>query len=219
MRIINAKGGQYDYFDYAVPFVADDDVVLDRRNVFKVRLETPPDGIGYAVLSDFKYEHYINVLGVGFCGTLYLYFGYKSGTIDPRNEAAPYRIVYADSIDELETKTEPLPRIERARLARMISIFHKSTKYESLFVQNETPLFFFAFDNCQYSNKPDRTDWVLRDVKFDRIFEPTQAYQAIEWYIANVLNNKQDAPVELSNESKLKKAGFNEFSFKRPTKI
>lgn len=210
MRIINAHANQYDYFDYAVPFVAGDDVVFDRRNVFKISLGTPPDGIGHAVLSGIKYEHYINILGVGFCGMTYLYFGYKSGTLDPHNEAAPYRIVYADSIDELETKTEPLPRIERARLARMISIFHKSTKHQSLFVQNETPIFFFAFDNYQYRNKPERTDWVLRDVKFDRIFDPTQAYQEIEWYIANVLNNKQSAPVELSNESKLKKGGVQQ---------
>ena len=223
MRIIDAHPNQYDYFDFAVPFVVGDDMVFDRRNVVEVTIGFPADSTDQVELSE-NYYHQIDIHAVGFCGLVYLCFEYFA---DPqpyilagKEEPRP-RIVYANSAAELEAQTERLSRGQKAKLDRTIALFHKSTKYEALFIENQTPIFFAEFVNYRpgYVARPEKTKKVLREIGFERLFEPTQAYQAIEHYIANVLNNKAAAPIELSNESKLKKAGFDQYSFKHPTKF
>lgn len=55
----------------------------------------------------------------------------------------------------------------------------------------------------------------LKNMNFQRVFNPYQAYQELEMFLGNVLVNDNDKMIKLSDEDRLYKAGFDKWSFRK----
>lgn len=55
----------------------------------------------------------------------------------------------------------------------------------------------------------------LKNMGFQRVFAPYQAYQEIEMFLGNILVNDKDKMIKLSDKDRLHKAGFDKWSFRK----
>jgi hypothetical protein len=58
----------------------------------------------------------------------------------------------------------------------------------------------------------------LKNMSFQRVFNPYQAYQELEMFLGNVLVNDNDKMIKLSDKDRLHKAGFDKWSFRKMKK-
>lgn len=216
MRIIN-RPEYYDYYDHAVPYVPDDETVFDRNKIADLVLLRPSDTLNEIQLTD-EFCPRVEFAVLGFCGKTYIIAEYLK---HPRYVLGrPRKKIVCKSVDEVEYELKVrFRKSERLRVTRLFEIFSESSAYLDLFTTNSTPIFFASFTTVwqKWMERANQSNFKLKDVVFERIFPAAQAYQEIEMFIANVLNNKAETPVSVSNEAKILKSGFDlKTSFRNP---
>lgn len=167
-----------------------------------------------------KFDFYI----IGFCGNIYPCI--KTYSYDDKSIEFVYS--YDDLIKFITNCKNPQLREaflnEKHRTGYYYNI-PKPEKYKNffglsneklnnLFIKENIPIFHIDLSEEKIYSNP-----YLKDFEFFKIKEPFTAYQDIFNYISGVLPDSQREIIEVSNDVKIHKAGFNEWSFrKEPSK-
>lgn len=90
----------------------------------------------------------------------------------------------------------------------------ETTKLEKLFFDYNTPVFVFQEDKRELEviTNPN-----LKELQFFKVKDPYSCFQDIYMYIAGVLLLPTKPLIEVSNESKIHKHGFDKWSFRKKT--
>jgi hypothetical protein len=86
-------------------------------------------------------------------------------------------------------------------------------KLNNLFIKENIPVFIVDLSEEKIYSNP-----CLKDFGFFKAKEPFTTYQDIFNYISGVLPDSQREIIEVSNDVKIHKAGFNEWSFRKEPK-
>jgi hypothetical protein len=133
---------------------------------------------------------------IGFCGS------YVVGLSTPSHS----RVYYGEEILKLNWQDGSYHYLgERQRVEDLVSKFHE-TKDDRLFQEFGTPIFLAKPDrqSCQCQLNP-----CLNDLQFYKYQDAYSAFQSIQGYISGVLGTTSKPVVEISNNSKIIKAGFD----------
>lgn len=230
MKII----GGYDYYDGVGGFRSDDENLIFKRQKpysyytkdthewVKLSIPEPPVSMYY------HFEESISKTEVIFCGTHY--FGlclYKS--LPGRPLTSTY-IWSFDHFQELISKKEitPIDRgyryypVERGKFIDTLKELFIPRKYspEKEIIDNGVVIATRSSENSvEYRKDPKNFMWSknptgLSEMNFASVVPPWEAYQEIEMYLGTILVNDKTDMIKVSDETKLKKYGFDKWSFK-----
>jgi hypothetical protein len=80
--------------------------------------------------------------------------------------------------------------------------------FSEIFHTHQIPIF------VRYSNEEVIANPNLRDFEFYRLFDSFQAHQELAMYVGGVLRQSENSMIQLSDEDKAAKHGFNKASFR-----
>ncbi len=207
MRIISKF---HDYYDTAAAFGLDTDIVYVRKTI---EVEEARRGRSMTLLihpqNGTRYEYENG--HVGFCGQFYPFVEVSYYT------SKFHRLIFW-SFDELDAWMESVSPGWKIGYKRRRSISwpaarfqkHFETKYNTeIFHTHQVPVF------CKMSNGRFTLNPRLQDLEFYRVFDPYQAHQEIAMFVGGVLKQPENNMVQISNEDKIVKHGFDDKSFRK----
>lgn len=224
MLIVNDK--RKDYYDCISAYGVDKTCVYNRREYrfdITYHWEIPT----YVMLNDKKFVHnfpkakfvegvkrgtYVKTTYLGFCGETHKivnYYSYKpSHALNPEKDINQYWVNPTD--DEAED------------IYYLKHKLYRWSKYEKqkpvvfsddLFFKFKTPV--FAVSNYELILNPS-----LKDLGFQRLYDPYTAHQKIYQFLSGVLGNREKETIDISDKDKITQHGFDsKVSFRHPTKI
>tara|TARA_Y100000034_G_scaffold136985_1_gene218011 strand:+ start:16908 stop:17600 length:693 start_codon:yes stop_codon:yes gene_type:complete len=165
--------------------------------------------------SDYNTDNYtVNTFLIAFCGKYYP--GYKFVKTNEEH-------IFYSKEEVIDFYNKNNMEIEKDRrgffsgvnsLVYMEKFFDRNTwKYlDELFQEFKVPV--FALEGKTIINNP-----VLKDYKFGKVKKSPEAFQDIFMYISGVLGTNENEMINISDEDKRDKKGFDKWSFKKlPTK-
>ena len=163
-----------------------------------------------------KYSYFI----VGFCGKLYLGFKLYYEDNSHVNRKLKSDITY--DINEFIGLLNPDKYFRKKTDSTIIEKYNKLKNIDliDLFRKYNTPIFIYD-DNYDvdyirsYNNSRFIVNPLLKDYEFYKLFDSFQTFQEIEMFIGGVLGNNEKEIINLSNDDKIKKHGFDKFSFRK----
>lgn len=173
-----------------------------------------------------------NMGGVIFCGKLYLWlepmcveYGYTEKTTRAfcynLDQVQKFFVKFGKKLPETvkspkwnrHSKHSLTKRNLRAFFGRNLEDRHH--KLVDLHSQIDAPVILFK----KFAEYPEKaTIWVnpiLRDVQFYKAVDAFSAFQELSMFISGVLGGKTPKMIELSDEDKIAKHGYNEWSFRK----
>lgn len=155
-----------------------------------------------------------------FCGQVYPIVVYQEG-LDTFNIKLKY-CYDIESIDSLMTRHKVEKYFEKERYISWFIDLRRKSKIKELFNvptnkdkvldlhhKIESPYFIFSTVNSNITVNP-----VLKDLQFFRIIDAFKAYQEIYMFISGILGGKSPKTIEVSDEIRKSKHGFDKWSFK-----
>jgi hypothetical protein len=222
-----------DYYDVSASFGIDSSVVFQRQTAF-LQLENGyfldnlpqhfPDDLGEIEESDYSdaaiilrnKKTFAQFFVLGFCGKLHV------AAVSSKHENTPqHEIAYfGEAIAALDWSAKPRNRRPSPRqiISEMLRLFHGKQDMD-VFKWLNTPLFLTEIRPplTRYETKnlglyaPNfEINPCLKNYQFYKEKDPFSAFQEIQGFISGVLGQKQEhSVVEISNNSKILKAGFD----------
>jgi hypothetical protein len=217
-----------DYYDGAASSGIDTSIVY-KRDTSLIQLDDGffidnlpqhfPDDLGeenYFGGRSLPNREYCKWMIIGFCGQYHLTV---VNTL-PDNVHKHTMAYYGEEILELEWhKVKSIWRREDPRIVikQMIQQWHlrSESKY---FAQLNTPIFAkeiqqglskYEWKNKQLYLEKFEVNPNLNNYKFFKVYDAFTAFQSIQSYISGILGTKENDIVEVSNKSKILKAGFD----------
>jgi len=237
MRIISKF---QDYYDVALGLGQDPNLVYVRKTE-SVELLTPWHKERRSGEYQHNGEQISYVVGIlGFCGRPIPYYEFRRSWLTKTIEGVPLRdyentyvwskeqyVEYLNKYpqDPLKYKrwyNDMLAQKEAGRYHyNYLNHFkNKIDADDSIFIRFNAPIILFAGDTAT-SNRavsPYRYKCIvnpcLKDLQFSKFMEPHKAFQEISMYVGGVLPRSQNEMVEISDQDKRDKHGFDEASFK-----
>ena len=229
-----------DYYDSAMAFGHDDHIYFKR--VKEEHVDVKMEDYSFVIREIYKSlisnesfgDYTYDTALIFFCGKTYhtIIFSEYNQTTYKTNKTYIYS--YDDFVKYVDSKKDKKMTkwfYEESVYGRLRSrrkthaeyfekYFEKSSKYnnqdDSIFVEMNSPYFMFANHDrrIDFTNHPN-----LKDIHFQKIFEPYTCYQEIEMYLGNVLCNTEDNTVQICDKDMRNQKGFDDWSFKKmPTK-
>jgi hypothetical protein len=228
------KSSFKDYYDAAASTGVDTSIIYNRETC-QIQLEEAfyanvpvyfPDNLGEIREDDYS-EETIDLMNqkshclfkiIGFCGKLYV--GLFNSKINNGDIHEPHRLAYFGedilALDWRTTKRNRHPSDQNA-VENVIKMFH-GKQDDTLFKKFNAPI--FTVDIRQPLTKYEVKNWglyapiftvntPLSIFPFYKIFDTFSAFQAIQSYISGVLGSPENPMIEVSNTTKIVKAGFD----------
>lgn len=234
----------HDYYDGVARQGVDTSIVYLRES-FRYDFEKKSYPSVYDTLPEITYKFFtLNVPGrrsnendkltltymvLGYCGNMYPLVEIRAHSSIVCSVPEEYTYVY--SIDDLEKVLKEKYDTQLASSRRgSFSFFRKSSNdLYQLFAQDLSRLkSFFTEYNCPtflyFDLTPDRcpsiaTNVALKSLQFFKVKDAYTCFQDISMYVSGVLKSPTSNMIQISDEDKLSKHGFDEWSFRKlPTK-
>jgi len=226
-----------DYYDSGAAFGIDKTCVYARRNSVQPYHTVHAKKLGY----DESYsENTVIKFAVGFCGTIYPAIQIRNDITkindtfyDPqtcikflrkigfglKQPEQKYRYYYRDPRYDEDIRSEDGIKRFFERPDRP----HYWKSYEPLFLEHKTPIFRVGYNIVPGWDRHSQLLEInpnLKKIKFQKIKDPTTAFQDIFMYISGVLGTPERPMVEIEDKYKQQQHGHDDpYSFKRsPTK-
>jgi len=197
--------------------------------------------------SEYKWICFENLYFVFFCAKIYLCFeiSIPKKRINPTIPEKEYHYCYnIKDIDKIIykygtkkhikeynsrlTKNEKRNYIwnkpqSRKSFIQLINKFAKiqDNKIFELHHKFETPCLYFSTSKYSTWNKKTNIllNPILKDIQFYKVFDSYRAFQEISMFISGIMGGKSPPTIEISDEIRKEKHGFDKWSFKKePTK-
>jgi hypothetical protein len=229
MRIIGGR----DYYDSVLQFGRDEKVVLIRPKDLRIDNEKVEKRYGLTVdtqsfdpysLSNGSPIRRMRPITVVFCGNVYreLRLEIEGHRTDPYHGYTHRQTtVWSDS--ELEDvarkyKTEPPRRQRRYREAQKPYFGAEKVSEATMAKLIDDKISIMVSELDWYVQTPH---WrvnpdILKDVEFYRVMPPFIAHQELSMWVGGVLGAPQNPMVAISDEDRIAKHGFDEWSFRKP---
>lgn len=229
MRIISKE---HDYYD-VVQKQGTDKSLLYLRNCSKVEgknrsaFQKVIHPITSNLKSVYRIEHFVREFGttnigfVLFCNKVYPYIEFKvterTGKFSYVNEEV---VCYnMKSVEKLMEKYDDGSSGVSTMMTKAKELFSNSGKelkgLIELHFEYKCPVFLVVYNGFRDSVIINPS---LKKAEFFKVFEAYSAYQELSMFIGGVLTTSAPKTVEISNEMKAAKHGFDKYSFKNPPK-
>jgi len=238
MLIISKKK---DYYDGVVGTTGiDKTIVYDRKmsdieskdvtfpKVFKQAKDYWKNTNSYRNLNNYsfnekykkKYDYY-NYFIVFFCDKIYIGWEFVKENIG--YEITNTKYITYDIIEvKKRLKTEASKFYNENFDDSVNSILNKSMMELHREYNSPTLVFDMNATSERYRMSRDRPIFrinpVLKSYEFYKVFDTFSAFQEIQMFIGGVLTNPEENMIELSNDVRIKKHGFDKFSFRKEPK-
>lgn len=208
----------HDYYDSAMGMGIDKTVVYNRT----VKDDREERRYHRYQLHSKKKSWHVNIFIVGFCGELYpcikltedLIHNPKSFFFYELNKLETFIVEEEISID-VKRRWRGIVSIPHARMNNTYARqdwfdlkTHTDKKLDSKFEQEKCPVFMWTKRGMVWNPN-------LKDIGFQKVIDPYTAFQEVYMYISGVLGTNENEMVTISDEDKLHKKGFFEWSFKK----
>jgi hypothetical protein len=222
-----------DYYDGSASLGVDVDVVF-RRETSTIQVENGcfladlpqhfPDNLGE--IDEFDYSDaaiilqnkktFVQFLVIGFCGNLHVAAVNSKPENTPQHEIA----YFGAAIAALDWSNKPRNRrpSERQIILEMLRLFHqkqdidvfKKLKAPIFLTEIRAPLTRYETKNLGLYAQKFELNPCLKNIQFFKEKDPFSTFQEIQGFISGVLGQKnEDSMIEISNNSKILKAGFD----------
>ncbi len=191
-------------------------------------------------LNGWENHDWVEPIVIGFCGKIYTLFEYHMRD----REEIYYPIGkrhFLYSLDDLksfliktkqkkriidlfsENKTKHNKRIRwrydsKTTIEKMTEFFGfaGSTDFEWIFTKLDVPIFKVKRHRIDYykTDYPITLNCNLKELDFQRVFDPYMAYQELEMFISNVLKLNEPEMVPIEDKYRIASHGFDEKSFR-----
>jgi hypothetical protein len=209
-----------DYYDGVMKTGMDREVVYVRENK-EIELEESY-GVDFSTQNSPRYSN-IELVILGYCGKIYKIYTVTTSLNTEKEKHVfhdfesfrkfmmRYQIASKWDFEKRRYYPSDYQKFEALDGSRLIELFHKY----------QTPLFIVSHIH-RYRTKSKTTLTLgpcLKDLEFYQIKDTYAAYQDIFQYVAGTLNRPENKMVEISDEDKVSKHGFDKWSFRKlPTK-
>ena len=170
---------------------------------------------------------------LGYCGELYRGHVIKiNKDINPLEKKSYYEVIYnKESLLEYQRETKYSLKNPSSRYISKwkenIDFFsiNNQDELKEIFFDYNVPLFIIAESEVKRCNNLDNfkgnltLNPNLAKYKFQQIKDPFTTYQDISMFVGGVLTTTGNEMVPISNESMIKKKGFDKWSFRTPPKV
>ena len=159
-----------------------------------------------------------------FCGNVYPILTYHE--VLKTNEHLYTNCYYINEVDELMIKHKVEKYFKKDKYKSWFNSWNKRDEVQSIFNipidknkvlelhhKIESPYFIFSSFNSSIVINP-----VLKDLLFFRVMDAFKTYQEVYMFISGILGGKSPKTIEVSDEVRKIKHGFNEWSFKTEPK-
>lgn len=224
----------HDYYDNVQAWQSDSkDVFFRKRNPVDDK-KIISSNTSIVNLPKFGYYYFLmDLYIIGFCGKLYPVHIKKVRNIKRKDHPLFYldRIVNDYEINndykiiyDMKSVIKKLSHIhKKSHIAGYINNTLNCNILKNIFLEKNVPLFVAThytrhskrgYDSYEINYAP-----ILKKYNFDTIFPDLQAFQEIEVYMANVLNNRENPDPKITDNIVLRDAkGFDKKSFKHRNK-
>lgn len=217
----------HDYYDSAVGYGGVDKTVVYQR--VETDLRKNPGSLHWASERFTVFGNvtiYVQPIYVGFCGEMFPAIGFLRSTDSLENFV--YRYSVDAALEEFTSRGIPLKlgskrdrwRFRRLGIADIDSVqdvkgfFSEAPvnkqKAMDAFTEHKVPVFYYRACDDNFVLNP-----CLKSLGFQQVKDSFTAFQEIHGYISGVLGVDARPMVELSDESKIEKHGFFEWSFRK----
>lgn len=90
----------------------------------------------------------------------------------------------------------------------------KVSDFNDLHFDLDCPIAYVS-DDTRWSSAHAMTSPCLKDMEFYRVADPFTAFQELSMYISGVMGGRSPGVVDIGNDDRIAKHGFNEWSFRR----
>lgn len=226
-----------DYYDGVVGTVGMDKTIvyerhpneIDNRNLMPKEFKgndnhrswmdnNPFLNIGYVDVDTKKTKKYISAESfiVGFCGKLYIgwrfYYNVKAPYFSGRMFDIEYDIIYDFEIAKKYLKEEHWNH-------KLINDIKYVLDYDpiNIFRENNSPI--FVYDSTDYTrNAIFVVNPLLKKYEFYKVVDAFTAFTELQMFISGVLGTGENDMIEIEDKYKIKKHGFNKWSFRKEAK-
>ena len=222
MRIISKF---HDYYD-SIQGYGFDPTIIYIRNRDEIHKHDLSKSIPSLLLNDLysnEYKHSFGDIGeIYFCGKRYRFVNF----IKSVNEKTIFLYFY--SLESLlyylaKAYKKDIKKRSKKAMQKYIKTYEKECKefysINNNFEQNiklheqfNTPIF-------TVYNKNDNPDIVinpsLKDMNFQKVFDPYRAFQEIDMFLSGVLQSPENKMIDINDSDMRDKKGFNDMSFKK----
>lgn len=242
MRIVSKF---HDYYDGVARQGVDLSIIYLRES-FRYDFERKTYPTIYDILPKITYQYFtinldhrrsnendkltLTYMVLGYCGELYPLVEIRASSSIVGSCPEEYTYVY--SLEELEkvllnkyelhfsfkNRERKYSRI-RASASDLPSLFGQDlSRLKTFFTEYNCPTFLF-FDNVPGRFPSIATNVCLKQLQFFKVKDAFTCFQDISMYVSGVLRSPTPVMVQISDEDKLSKHGFDEWSFRKlPTK-
>lgn len=240
MRIIGGK----DYYDGATPFDTDETRVFIRHNHNKTEPIKVPEfrGLGWSISArqiggptyGSATPEYFYPLAIIFCGKIYnfvMFRKHNSGARWPNPSYYEEKMLWNRDalIDKLREENYDLifkhydtdrQTITRQTIDNYFEVKDVSSTMMEHILENKIIVAIRkSITDRYYNGNDDYYHWflntdALKEYGFGSVIDPYTANQEIDMFLGTILVRDEDNRVQLSDASKVKKHGFDKFSFR-----
>lgn len=202
-----------DYYDSAAAFGLDANIIY-----FRETKEVGSKKKGYvdrSVYFDSKtYTRYEYRSGkIGFCGKFYCFIVVHYW--DRKENCVPNQVFWSfEDFDQWFSKARPDWKKGHNKhcnswdYTKFKKCFDESPDSDDVFHEHDTPVICFYNDDTIVLNPK------LSDFEFYHVFDSYQAHQEIAMYVGGILDQPENNMIEISDDIRIAKHGFDQFSFR-----
>lgn len=175
-------------------------------------------------------DYWTNIFIVGFCGKIFpcveLNIISRSTITTTEKITKLYIYSYEEWVDTITTYNikELLEDIHSTRywgnnkkgIMEFFNMGNKYSQFENIFLENKVPIFVSTgIKKLHDMNYSVVANCNLSSLGFYKKMDPFTAYQEVSMYVGGVIPKDTMDMIEISDQSRLEKRGFNECSFRK----
>jgi hypothetical protein len=196
-----------DYYDHALAWASDDDKVIYRRET-TLLTTIPENKYGFSNHSfppslSVESLEILEMRLVFFCGKCHTFMRYK----DHRQKNPPPQVAYNEEIEKLFDAIKVYRYYAYDTLGLFVCL--SVSELDSFYQIHYTPVFMFSKEGMTINP-------CLKNLQFQKVVDSYQAFQTIEQFLFGVLIAPDKPTLNISNEDKIIKHGFDtKWSFRK----
>ena len=217
-----------DYYDGVVGSVGMDKTIVYERESIEIEENLPSEFVhnghlfrnnnhltnlcSVHVKNNSKYDDVFGFI-VGFCGKLYMGYKFSYKVLEPYavNKTTKYDIIYGYENAKEYLKTD----FWGGKLDDDAKYFDSFDPIK-IFRKLNSPIFIFDY----YGNKPRRksiliVNPLLKNYEFYKVVDAFSAFTGIQMFISGVLGTGENDIIIIDDKYKIKKHGFDKWSFRK----
>jgi hypothetical protein len=221
--------GGYDYYDSVGGYQSDDTRTFVRQKPYSWEVKDTHEWVTLSLprpeYHSYKFEEDVRTIEVIFCGQYYFGLYYRTSGL---REPAQTHYIWDFETFKKELADKKL-HFDEGKWFYYVNKRHAIDDIEKLFQRVRYPLeeelikngvVIATRDSGLYTNdrksfrKWSKNPSGLKDIHFASVVPPWEAYQEIEMYLGTILVNDADKMINVSDDVKLGKYGFDKWSFK-----